>query len=61
MNRPNTVTELLKMITIAADRGDVDGLEELANVADDWIQTDEERDAQINLINLLIEMVEERG
>jgi len=61
MNRPNTVTELLKMITIAADRGDVDGLEELANVADDWIQTAEERDAQINLINLLIEMVEERG
>ena len=57
MNRPNNVSELLVAAAECLNVDDVDTerLEELKAVVEGWLQTDEERDAQLQLLDAMLE------
>jgi hypothetical protein len=48
---PHSVVELMHGISLAAQNRDIEQLDRLEMTARGWLQSDEERDAQIELIN----------
>jgi len=50
LNDINSTTDLLRAIALALDTNNPELLEELENVCNDWLQTSDERDAQLTLI-----------
>jgi len=56
--RVHSVSELLRAATWYFKSQDVDGLMWLKDLANDWMQTEEERFAQVEMLDAMIEMIE---
>ena len=56
---PTTVSELLAAATIALQDRDEERLTDLRNHASNWMQCDEEWEAQRDLLDAMIEVAEE--
>ena len=59
MNDIHTITDLMNAIAEAISEHDADTIERLGYVVEQWLQTDEERAAQVNLLNAAAEVIEE--
>jgi hypothetical protein len=55
----HTTTDLINAIAKAIQNTDLDALDRLEVKVDEWLQMDDEREAQLNLIQSAYEMIEE--
>lgn len=58
MERPNNVTEMIKMIGLALRNDDLDQIEFLREVNNDWIQSEDERESMDILLEESIVKIE---
>lgn len=58
MNNINTVNDLLKTAAMAFNDRDEDTIHNLISVANDWLQSDDERNTQIELLESLLNGIE---
>ena len=59
MNNIYTVNDLLKAAAVAFDDRDEDTIHSLIAVSNDWLQPDAERDAQVALLESLLNGIED--
>lgn len=57
-NRVNTLTDLLNEAANAYNERNMDALEELSRLNDDWLQGEKERDAASSVIESLMDAVD---
>ena len=57
----NNTNDLMNQAGAALRHRDADTLLELLNLSEQWLQSDEERDAQLNVLTAMLEAVEELG
>lgn len=59
MDSINTITEWISAVTKALRSYNVERLEELQRINDNWLQSEEERNVGNELIDTVIEIIEE--
>lgn len=61
MTTVHTVNDLLNVAALALQERDTETLEKLVRTVEGWMQTNQERLAQMTLLNAMLEAVEELG
>ncbi|MEX0681545.1 MAG: hypothetical protein WD097_09200 [Balneolales bacterium] len=56
---PNNLPEMLEMIASALSKDNIEALEHLRDVNNNWLQTDEERQAMNQLLDAVTEKIEQ--
>ena len=46
----NTTSDWMRALALALDNNDTSLLDELTNISNDWLQSEDEKDAQLSLI-----------